>query len=239
MARTYLHQPYTNSVVDQEWTNDVTNVVVRYIGWNGTYIQPKVSGIVFDKTAGHGIQVDNVTPTYPWVDLLGHITVDEAAASNKPTFTTYNGSIKQYRFAVNDQIYINYHIPHDYLPGSDMFVHTHWSSIDNSLGDVTWALDVSYASGHQVGTFTSPKTVLCSGSFISPLKHMVNESPLSSVGGSASTLDTNLIEVDGVILIRAKLQSNSMSSSPFLHFIDIHYQSTGIGTKNKTPNFYG
>ncbi len=24
----------------------------------------------------------------------------------------------------------------------------------------------------------------------------------------------------------------------FVHFVDLHYQSSGIGTKNKSPNFY-
>jgi len=37
-----------------------------------------------------------------------------------------------------------------------------------------------------------------------------------------------------------ELLANTMNggAKPFVHSIDIHYQSTGVNTKNKAPNFY-
>jgi hypothetical protein len=51
------------------------------------------------------------------------------------------------------------------------------------------------------------------------------------------------MEVDGIIMCRLYLDSNDIITSggtvnPFVHFVDLHYQSTGIGTKGKAPNFY-
>jgi len=51
-------------------------------------------------------------------------------------------------------------------------------------------------------------------------------------------LDTNDLEDDGLFLVRADLATSTSTDNPFLHFVDIHYQSTGIPTKNRAPDFY-
>jgi hypothetical protein len=32
--------------------------------------------------------------------------------------------------------------------------------------------------------------------------------------------------------------ADTLDQAPFLHYVDIHYQSTGIGTKQKSPPFW-
>lgn len=56
-------------------------------------------------------------------------------------------------------------------------------------------------------------------------------------------LDSNLFEPDGIILCRTWHQTNRVADTltqiPFLHFADCHYQSTGIGTKQRNgPTFW-
>ena len=64
------------------------------------------------------------------------------------------------------------------------------------------------------------------------------------MGGSSTTLDTNLLEPDGVVEGRIYLDSNDLIVSsggqpdPFIHFFDVHYQSTGAATAQKAPDFY-
>ena len=76
-------------------------------------------------------------------------------------------------------------------------------------------------------------------------QHMIAETVASTIGGSAVLLDTNELEVDGIIQTRVYLDSNDIKTSnativkPFIHFVDIHYQSTGLPTKNRAPNFWG
>jgi len=73
--------------------------------------------------------------------------------------------------------------------------------------------------------------------------HFITEVALSSVGGSASTLNTTNLEVDGIIKTSLKITSiptitGGVSQFPFIDTIDIHYQSTGRGTKQKAPPFW-
>lgn len=56
-------------------------------------------------------------------------------------------------------------------------------------------------------------------------------------------LDSNLFEPDGLLRCRTWHQTNraadTLSQIPFLHYADCHYQSTGIGTKQRNgPDFW-
>ena len=55
-------------------------------------------------------------------------------------------------------------------------------------------------------------------------------------------IDSSLIEVDGMFMVRtwheADRTADTLTQTPYLHFVDIHYQSTGIGTKDKNYPFY-
>ena len=202
------------------------------------------NGIVLDKTAGEGFKVDNTTPTFPWYDLLGNITSEGGA--NSPNFVTYRNGIKQYQFALNDEVFLEFHLTHDYVPGTDMFIHAHWSHISAAVtsGDVTWSFEATYSKGHLQGAdsvFGATKTVsVTQAASTTQYEHHIAEVQLSAPGGSVTQLDSSKFEPDGIILVRLYLSANTISAAtdPFCHFADIHYQSTGIGTKQKAPNFY-
>ena len=66
---------------------------------------------------------------------------------------------------------------------------------------------------------------------------------LSNNGGTGGLIDTSLIEPDGLLLVNFTLNTlptitGGTTAEAFIHAIDIHYQSTGIGTKNKAAGFY-
>jgi len=71
---------------------------------------------------------------------------------------------------------------------------------------------------------------------------MLAEVQLSASSPSASQLDTDDLEPDGIILVRCYRDpgdaSDTLNQVPFLHYVDINYQSAGIGTKQKAPVFY-
>jgi hypothetical protein len=88
-------------------------------------------------------------------------------------------------------------------------------------------------------------TTVVSGTTAATLyQHYITEVQLSAASPSASQLDSDDLEVDGLILVRAYFSANDITvvsgqkPAPFLHFVDVHYQSTGIGTKNKAPSFW-
>ncbi len=217
-----------------------------------TASQPTFAGALFTddvtlpKTSGKGIKVEVASPTFPWRDILGDVFARNTGAT-KPSFTTYRDGLLDYQFAAADEEYFKFHIPHDHVPGSDIHLHIHWSHIGTLVtdGTVTFGYEMSYAKGHNQAAF--PASV--SGSIIgtastTQYQHILSEGQVSASSPSGSQIDSDDLEPDGVIILRLELTTNAITVSgggvpdPFIHYADIHYQSTNIGTKQKAPNFY-
>jgi len=219
------------------------------MGYDGTdfIIDTQLVGtgaLALPKTSTSGIKVDTTTPTFGWRDITGEIT--NAGGANKPTNTTYRGGIDQFRFSAGDESIIRYHIPHDYVAGTDIHIHVHWSHISAIVtgGTITFTAESIYAKGHNQTAFSAPVT----GTFVgtastTQYQHIISETQYSASSPAGLQLDTDDLEPDGVILIRLEMTTNNITSSgavpdPFIHEVDIHYQSTNIGTKDKAPDFY-
>lgn len=224
------------TVIQAAWLNKVEKTV------------PSEGNIVLAKASGNGIKVDTSTPTYPWRDLEGAINVKEVGGS-APAFGTFRTGIRAFSFGVGEKADFCFHVPHDYVPGTDLFIHTHWSHNGTNIsGTLQMEIAATYAKGFEQATFSAPvlgETLSDSLSIANhpQYMHIINETPLSTPGGNSSLLDTNKIEVDGLILVTATAITiptitGGTPNEPFIFTIDIHYQSTGVGTKNRYPGFY-
>jgi hypothetical protein len=220
--------------------------------FNDLYAAIDVNGnLLLPKTSGIGIKVDLATPTFGWKDLLGEIKILSPGA-NDPTLAVFRDSVRAFSFsnAVVNEVHLHYHIPHDYLPGSDIFIHFHWSQnvVDTGgpagvPGDVKWQAEVTYAKGHNQAafpaSFTTSVVQTASGT---QYRHMLAEVQLSAASPSATQIDSDILEPDGLIIVRGFRNpadgADTLNQVPFLHFVDIHYQSTGLATKQKAPDFY-
>lgn len=215
-------------------------------------IKPKGSAfLIFEKASGNGIKVDQTTPTFGWGDLLGEVRIRTTGA-NRPTRATYNGQIGGVRFSNGDKEEFEYHIPHDYVIGTDIHLHVHWSQISatNTGGTIDFTYHAIYAKGHNQATgsqYTStPITALFSSTDAGTkqYQHHLTEVVISAATATAALFDRDDIEPDGVIKLTLVMTTNSLTDSvavtdPFIDYADIHYQTTGlIGTKSRTPNFY-
>lgn len=204
--------------------------------------------LMIPKDMNSGMKVDSEgTPTYGWHDLHSTIHTDPGSPL-APTFETYRGQIKGRSFDLNDEAFVEFHIPHDYVMGSNIFIHAHWSHNSTLVtgGSVTWGFELVYAKGHNQAAFGNPVIVTVADyASTTQYQHMVAEVMFTSPTGSAVSLPVNDIEIDGVIMCRFFLDSNDMTVSgggvpnPFVHFVDLHYQSTNAPTKNRAPNFWG
>ena len=196
------------------------------------------NGKVFPSDPAVGIKVDINNPIWSWQDMLGELHADDSR------YKIYRGNIKAIQFAEQEDAFCEFHMPHDYAMGTDLFIHIHWSHKSNVVtgGSVTWGFELMY--GKRGGTFNDPIVVSVQQDAGNQYQHMVAEGIASTPGGSPVLLNTNDLEVDGIIQCRVFLDSNDITTSdssvvdPFGHFVDIHYQSTGIGTKNKAPDFW-
>lgn len=202
-------------------------------------------GFITDKAPGKGLMLDTADPTYGWRDLEGQITT--GLGGSLPTSALYRGGIRQFQFSVNNISFNSFHMPHDYVPGSDMYIHVHWSHNATTItgGTLTWTYEISYSKGHNQAPFGAPVTgTITSTASTTQYQHLIDEVQFTAASPSASQIDSDILEVDGLILCAMTLTANNLTISggaginPFLHFIDIHYQSTSVGTKNKAPNFY-
>ena len=218
-----------------------------------------IDNLVLPKTEGSGIRVDKNAPTFGWRDIIGKVEI-RGVGGTDPAYTVYRTPVRQFQFEVNEETFIEFHMPHDYVPGSDIYLHFHWSqneTISNGTGTdpitggtVTWGANLSYSKGHQQASFSDPVTALTiqsltlSGDNLNIYRHIITEVQASASTPGTGQLDTDDLEVDGLILARCYLVSNDMTVAtgqvphPYLHFVDIHYQSNNMATKNKVPSFY-
>lgn len=202
------------------------------------------TGKTFPKGQNLGIKIDTDDPDYGWYDLDG--TLRLSATGPTAEYATYRGGIQAVQFDEGDEAFIDFHMPHDYAQGTDIHIHTHWSHNSTIVtgGSVTWGFELMYAKGHRQAAFPAPVTPVVVDA-AEPIQyfHHIAEVQASQTGGSAGALVLEDLEVDGIIQCRVYLDSNDITTTggvvtPFVHFVDIHYQSTGIPTKNKAPDFW-
>jgi hypothetical protein len=220
---------------------------------NDLVLNAATAHLIIHKDSTSGIQVDTSSPTYPWRDLLGD-QFSKNTGGTKPLLTTYNVDIDAWQFSDGDEAFLTYHIPHDYVLGTDIHLHIHWSQ--NNAGATGGTIDFKYfaiyaKAYNQVSgsTFTStPKTDTFSSidindgdSGLHQYQQFLTEVVISAATATGALFDRDDFEPDGVIELTLEMDANNLTgtpSDPFIHYVDIHYQSTGIGTKDKAPDFY-
>jgi hypothetical protein len=213
--------------------------------WNGSsWVAPAPiastdGSILIPSVEGIGIQFDVDNPNHGWCDMTSSIEV-RGTGANDPTFAVYTGTtMRSYQFSAGtmQEVFSVFHVPHDYVPGTDIFFHTHWSNAaaTPNTGNVVWKFDYSFAKGFGQEAFPAVQTVeVIAPSPATRYLHNVSETTAVSIP---------LMEVDGLILVRCYRDAanvlDTCTDAVFLHTMDIHYQSTGIlTTRNKAPNFY-
>jgi hypothetical protein len=197
------------------------------------------TSLVLPATSGKGFEIDVENPSFGWRDILGEINVRGAGAAD-PTFAIYGATnFYQFQFSatVLKEVFIVYHVPHDYLPGSDIYFHAHWSNAaaSPSVGAVVWGFEYTWAKGFDQAPFGASATVTATQTCSAQrYRHNIAETAAVTIAG---------LEVDSLVMVRvfrdATNVADTCADAVFLHMSDIHYQTTNIGTKNKAPNFYG
>jgi len=83
-----------------------------------------------------------------WHDILGYPRY-RSFGLNVPTQGLINGTVfSGWEFAVNDWLQFDYHVLHDYVPGSAIYMHVHWLADGSDANTVKWQFQVAAAKGH-------------------------------------------------------------------------------------------
>jgi hypothetical protein len=212
----------------------------------GTDSQPAnlPSGVSFGADQGVGMLVEGA---YGWRDLEGSL-VPKAQGAGSPTLATFQGNLRWFSYANGEDMDAMYHIPHDYVPGSDLHLHLHWSHNGTNIsGTSVINYYISYAKGHSQAIFPAQTTVTQTLTGLNLTNtprytHRIDEIQITNTGGDATHIDNALIEPDGLIHIHFDWATiptiTGGAGKPFGFYLDLHYQSTGTATKNKAPNFW-
>lgn len=209
---------------------------------NIDHFEQNPNGVYIPKDSGVGIKIDETAPDWGWHDLVGQVDFEDGEATEAPS-VVYQGSIKQRQFSIGDECQAVFHMPHDYAEGTDMYVHVHWSHNSSSVttGSVTWQAEIMYAKGHDQQAFSTPILVnMTQAASTTRYQHLIAEEPMTAALGAGGILASEDMEVDGLVIVRLRLTANTMDGGalPFFHTLDLHYQSTGVPTKQKAPAFH-
>lgn len=173
--------------------------------------------------------------------MLASITSGKVSGANVPTWSTLRDGISAYTFSPTQmkEVWVSFHINHDYAPGTPLYPHVHFVPTTNeAAGVVRWGIEYAYSRGHSRGTFPTTQTVY--------IEHTVEANQqychyISEVADDAVIFDQST-EVDGVLLCRvfrdATHANDTYTGEVAGIFVDMHYLSDRDSTVNKKPNFY-
>ena len=132
--------------------------------------------IVMESDGNKGIKIgDEADSGYGWRDILGQIR-QRGVGANDPSWSVISASaLSGWKFALNDEVWIDFHMPHDYVPGTDIHFHTHWFSDGSNTNPVKWEWTFVYADGfdRQSFDFANPTTITAESAAISTTDHFL------------------------------------------------------------------
>lgn len=180
------------------------------------------------------------TYDYGWRDLVGNIVV-KGVGANDPSWSAITGlgGMFAYEFSatVNKEVWLIFHIDHDYAEGTPIYLHAHWlnAAANPNTGTVRWGFEYTVAKGHQQQAFHAPDTVYVTQN-CSATRYMHH---IAEVSLADAVPATNL-EPDALLLVRCfrDAATDTCTDAVDLLTMDCHYQTDRWATKNKSPDFY-
>lgn len=152
-----------------------------------------------------------------------------------PTLTSFVGNIEQYTFAVDDYVYDNFEMSHQYEEGTDLELHVHWATNGTETVDkyVKYEYEYTIANAGATPTFDEFSTAIqISKESIIPAYTASRAHYITSVGVISGTG----IKIGAVIAYRLKRIASSgtaPSNSPFVLQAGCHIKQNTLGSRTR------
>lgn len=169
-----------------------------------------------------------------WANMNGIVVVP---SSSPPAYGLYKGiQLLMFDAAALQQVSVLFHIPKDFIPGSDIYLHSHVVSETASSGVVRWGFTYTHAGDNHGEAptsnqyFTAPTTVYVENTKTAADLdlHRVAETPGLSI--------PELLP-DDVILVNffrdGAHVNDTYPDAVFLLYVDIYYRTQGFGAVNR------
>jgi hypothetical protein len=175
-----------------------------------------------------------------WFDNVSQLFLRDTENSADPA--TFVGNIALRRFIPGEmrEAFAEFHIPHTWKPGTDMFPHVHFTLLSSAAGTVRWGFEYIFAQTHRsAGVIRYPETsqtiyieqVVPAGS---ERIHFVAESEVGIPGEG--------LEVDGMMLVRlfrdGAHPNDTFAQDVFGITVDLHTEIDRYSTPFRFPPFY-
>lgn len=182
----------------------------------------------------------NTRTAQGWNDLVQDVTV--RTGSNAPSPTVFIGGISAYEFSPStmNECFVNFHMRHDYIAGTMIYPHIHWSHIVDSTGVVRWGFEYSLARRNDsTGTITfgTPSTLYLEHtiSASTTFQHYVTE------GADGTGIAGTDLQEDALVICRVFRDATHINDTypdPIhLLTVDIHYECNTLSTPLRAPPF--
>ena len=173
-----------------------------------------------------------------WNDLLGEF-IDRTSGTDRPTLATpFNGHhMLVWSSTALNQTTVNWHLRHDYKPGSAVYPHIHFRPTGNVSGNVHWRFILSATKGHGQTTGIPTATTI---DLIFPIPanslgtHFVAEIPAPGWYTTALEWDT---VIHCTVQRRADLATDTYNATVAAWQADLHYKVGRIATPARFPPF--
>jgi len=175
-----------------------------------------------------------------WNDYIVTANSIPIAHASAPALTLYRDGLYLPAFVgtgvlVKD-VYTSIHIEHDYLPGTKLYPHIHWSHIIAvPSGDVKWTIEYSVAKGHSVGAYPASTTISKVQTAGAQYTHHIAEV------SDDDAIPSDNVEPDSVVIMRISRDpadvADTFENNAYLIAVDIHYQSKILYTNEKVSPF--
>jgi hypothetical protein len=159
------------------------------------------------------------------------------SGSVAPDLKTFRGGLECAAFegtgTTVKNIHGNVHMQHDYVAGTAISFHIHWSHIIAApTGNVVWQIEYSIAKGYGVEAFPAPTTItLVQAAGTQYFHHIIEGSDITSAS----------LEPDSLMAIRIFRDpahaSDTFANDAFFMRCDIHVQVDNQGTNEKARPF--
>jgi hypothetical protein len=157
--------------------------------------------------------------------------------SPAPALKTFRGGLKAAAFAgtgsTDEVMFGNVHILHNYVAGTVVSFHIHWSHINASpTGNVVWQIEYSIAKGYGVEAFPATTTITLVQAAGTQYFHHIIE---------GSNITNSSIEPDSLVLMRifrnASHASDTFADDAFFLRCDMHVSVDNRPTNEKARPF--
>jgi len=189
-------------------------------------------------------QYDSEFDKSGWKDLIAPFSSAKGRGTAEPVWADTGHGLYAMKFTINDELFVSFHVDHDYKIGSKAYLHVHWfpGIFGLEVGDeITFQVTYKIAKGHKQGESLIGNPIT-DPVIVETLTYIADG---TEIGGEHIVLEMDdlqafdLLEPDTIIKVGIKLITcDNADGYIFGEMCDIHYQADRNTTPNKKPDFY-